>query len=230
MSEKKVAILQSNFIPWKGYFDLINIVDEFVLYDDVQYTKGDWRNRNLIKTSDGLKWLTIPVSHESRTQKIKETKILDSSWKKKIWLSIVNNYAKTEYFKVFKPLFEELFLRNEHVFLSDINSMFIKAINTILGIETTISSSSDFDLSEGKSERLLSIVKQAGGTEYISGPAAKDYLEADLFKKENIKVSWMDYSGYPEYRQLFPPFDHKVTILDLIFNEGTNAVKYMKSF
>lgn len=228
---KKVGILQSNYIPWKGYFDLINIVDEFILYDDMQYTRRDWRNRNKIKTPNGSQWLTIPVSVKGKySQSIKDTKINDNSWVQKHWSTIKQNYSKAKYFKDYKDVFEELYLNSKEDSLSLINYKFIIAINTILDINTKILWSSDFDLADGKTERLLGICKDCKATEYISGPAAQGYLDEELFGKENIKVSWMDYSNYPEYPQVYPPFEHAVTVLDLIFNEGPNAKKYMKSF
>lgn len=228
---KKVAILQSNYIPWKGYFDLINMVDEFILYDDMQYTRRDWRNRNKIKTPNGLLWLTIPVEAKGKYfQKINETKVSEKDWAKKHWQTIKSNYAKTKYFKDYKDIFEELYLNCEEEYLSQINYKFIVAINTILGISTKIRWSSEFNLVEGQTEKLLGICKDCNADVYISGPAAKDYFDEELSDKENIKVEWMDYSGYPEYTQLFPPFEHGVSILDLIFNEGSNATQFMKSF
>lgn len=231
MKSKKIAILQSNYIPWKGYFDLINMVDEFILYDDMQYTRRDWRNRNKIKTSQGLKWLTIPVEVKGKYfQKINETKISDKDWAKKHWQSIKLNYSKAQYFREYKDAFEDLYLNCNEPYLSRINFKFINAINEILGIKTKIKWSSEFELVDGKSRRLLSICKDCDADIYLSGPAAKGYLDEEMFVKEGISVEWMDYSGYPEYDQLYPPFAHGVTILDLIFNEGSNAVKFMKSF
>jgi len=228
---KKVAILQSGYIPWKGVFDMINMVDEFILYDDMQYTKRDWRNRNRIKTPDGLKWLTIPVQVSGKFyQKIKDTVISDPGWNRSHWSSIVQSYKQAEHFKDYKELFEELYLGSDEKFLSKINYRFIMAICKILGIKTKISWSMDYELIEGKTERLVHLCKQAGATEYLSGPAAKDYIEEELFQKAGIKLTFMDYSGYPEYSQLYPPFEHKVSIIDLIFNVGSNAPKYMKSF
>jgi len=228
---KKIAILQSNYIPWKGYFDLINMVDEFILYDDMQYTRRDWRNRNKIKTPNGSQWLTIPVDVKGKYfQAIKDTKINDNLWAKKHWATIKQNYAKAKYFKEYKDMLEELYLNSKEDSLSLINYKFIIAVNSILNIKSKVLWSSDFELVEGKTERLLGICKDCKATEYISGPAAKGYLDEELFLKENIKVSWMDYSNYPEYSQLYPPFEHAVTVLDLIFNEGPNAKKYMKSF
>ena len=228
---KTIAISQSNYIPWKGYLDIIHSVDEFVLYDDAQFTERDWRNRNRIKTPTGLKWLTIPIEAKGKSlQKIKDTRISDPRWGKKHWETIRHSYSKTQFFKDYRGLFEELYLTCNEKFLSRINCRFLKAINQVLGIGTGISLSSDFDLPEGKNERLLSICREAGATKYISGPAAKEYLDEYIFREEGIEVEWMDYSDYPEHYQLFPPFEHGVTILDLIFNEGPNAKNFMKSF
>lgn len=230
---KKVAILQSNYIPWKGYFDIIDSVDEFIFYDEMQYTKNDWRNRNKIKTQSGLIWLTIPCETKgsiSNFQKINETKITDKRWAKKHWNSIQLNYAKAPYFKEYKGYFENLYKSCENEkFICNVNYKFIYAINDLLGIKTKISFSQDYGLIEGKTERLVDLVKKAGGTEYLSGPAAKDYIVKECFDKENIKLSWMDYSGYREYPQLFPPFEHGVTVLDLIFNTGKDAINYIRN-
>ncbi len=226
----KVAILQSNYIPWKGYFDLINMVDEFILYDDVQYTKNDWRNRNRIQTSQGIQWITIPVRQEKLAQLIKLTRVQDNRWVRKHWATIQQNYSKSKYFRNYKDLFETAYLSLEEVYLSKINYKFIVLINEILGIDTKVRWSSEFKLEGNQTERLLNICKTCGATEYLSGPSAQNYLDEETFKKEGIKVNWMDYSGYPEYKQLYAPFEHGVSILDLIFNEGPAAVKYMKSF
>lgn len=225
---KRVAILQSNYIPWKGYFDLINMVDEFVLLDEVQFTKNDWRNRNRIKTSQGVKWLTIPVSH-TLSQRIDETRCTNQLWRKKHWASISQSYARAAHFKEFGPCFEPLYFQSEDVMLSRINHAFITTINGILGIETKISWSSDYRIIAGKTERLVDICRKTGATEYLSGPAAKDYLNEGAFKDAGIGVKWMDYSGYREYQQAFPPFNHFVSVLDLIFNEGPNASRFLKS-
>ncbi len=231
LSSKKVAILQSNYIPWKGYFDLINHVDEFVIYDDMQYTKRDWRNRNVIKTPNGLLWLTIPVKQQSRRhQKISETEVADPDWAKKHWQSLLRNYGRCKYFKTYKDRFEALYLSSEETHLSQINYQFLVAINEILNIDTVLTYSTDYPCAEGKTERLLSLCQASKAGEYVSGPAAKDYLDEDLFVDASIKVSWMDYSDYPEYHQLYPPFEHGVSILDLIFNHGSEATRFMKSF
>lgn len=227
---KKIAILQSNYIPWKGYFDLINLVDEFILYDDVQFTKNDWRNRNIIKTPSGLKWLTIPVYNKSLSQTIMETTVADSRWTHKHYKSIVANYSRASYFHIYQEFFEDLYLGCTEHYLSRINYRFLRAICKILGINTTLSWSMDYHVAGEKTERLVDLCLQSCARTYLSGPAARNYIKAELFKEAGIELCYMDYSCYPEYHQLFGPFEHGVSIIDLIFNEGPEAPKYMKSF
>lgn len=227
---KRIAIVQSNYIPWKGYFDLIKHVDEFILFDTAQYTRRDWRNRNRIKTAQGAIWLTIPVQVKGRyLQSIQETQVEDQSWKEQHWKTLKQNYARAAHFREYKSIFERLYLEGTERFLSDINRRFIDAICEILEIRTPIRCSSECPTVEGNTERLVEWSRLAGATEYLSGPAAKDYIGEDAFTNAGIKLRWMDYSGYPEYRQLYPPFEHGVSILDLIFNEGPDAHRYMKS-
>ena len=226
---KKVAILQSNYIPWKGYFDIIKMADVFVIYDDVQYTKNDWRNRNQIKTANGLSWLTIPVIQKSLNQKINETYVSQINWNKKHWNSITCNYSKAPFFKQYEDDFKNLYSIIETQNLSEINKIFIKKINEILNIQTEIIDSQDLNLVGDKNERLIDAIKKLNGTHYISGPAAKSYIDLNKFESESIKVEWVDYNGYHEYSQLFGPFKHNVSILDLIFNEGSNATNFLKN-
>jgi len=226
-SPKKIAAIQSSYIPWKGYFDIINEVDEFVLYDDVQYTKKNWRNRNRIKSQSGSQWLSIPVIYKSRDQNIQDIVVTNDIWKKKHWRAIKYNYQGAKYFQDHKDFFEDLYLGTEENFLSKINYRFLTAICKILNIQTKISFSKDFDLTEGKTKRVIELCKQAGATEFLSGPVAKPYLDEQLLAKEGISLIWKDYSGYPEYDQLYPPFDHYVTVLDVIFNCGPESPNYI---
>jgi hypothetical protein len=227
----RVAIVQSNYIPWKGYFDLINMVDEFILLDDVQYTRRDWRNRNLIKTPTGPMWLTIPVDVKGKYfQRIDKTLISDPKWRERHWQSIVHNYARAPHFREYRELFEGAYRGAQERFLSQINYRFLTTICSLLGIKTRLTWSSEFPHAEEKTERLISLCKAVGGTEYLSGPAAKGYIDEELFRTEGITLRYMDYSGYLEYSQLFPPFEHRVSIIDLIFNTGAEASRYMKSF
>lgn len=227
MTGKKVAILQSNYIPWKGYFDLISQVDEFIFYDEVQYTKNDWRNRNKIKTGNGLHWLSIPVKHESLHQRICDIKVAKTDWASKHLKTLQQFYRKSACFAESHPFIEELYLSCNYSALSEINYHFISAINDYLGFGTKLSWSQEYGLIEGKTERLVDLVQKAGGAEYVSGPAAKSYLQEALFEDAGIRLTWMDYSGYPAYEQLYPPFEHSVSIIDLLYNVGSLTVNCM---
>lgn len=228
---KTVAIVQSNYIPWKGYFDLINAVDECVLLDEVQYTRRDWRNRNKIKTPQGFLWLSIPVQVKGHySQKISDTRVSHPEWAKEHWRSIQHCYARAAYFADYKDCLEELYLGCTEQYLSQINYRFLSALCRMLGITTHLSFSSDYELRPGKTERLVGVCRQLRATTYVSGPAAQSYLDEERFAEAGMSVQWMDYTGYPEYRQLFPPFAHAVSIVDLILNEGPQARRYMQSF
>lgn len=227
---KRIAISQSNYIPWKGYFDLINSVDEFVLYDTVQFTKNDWRNRNLIKTSDGLKWLTIPVSTAGRQgMTIAEAEVSSPSWRRQHWQSWQTHYARAHFFAAYSDELRSLYIEDGERRLSQINYSFLNAVCRWLGIETKISFSTEYPHAGERSARLLQICEQARASTYLSGPAARDYLDVDLFTRHGIQVEWMDYSGYPSYRQLHGPFEHRVSVLDLLLNEGPDARRYLLS-
>jgi hypothetical protein len=227
---KKIAIVQSNYIPWKGYFDLIAAVDEFILYDDMQYTRRDWRNRNQIKTPQGLQWLTIPViSRGKYHQKINQTEISNTDWSFNHWKSLEQNYRRAPYFFEIAKWLEPIYLDNNYTHLSQLNQKFINAICIYLNINTTITNSRDYILLDGKSERLADLCLQAGGSEYVSGPSAIEYIDASIFSNMGLKLTWFDYTGYSEYPQLWGgKFIHEVTILDLLFNMGREAPRYMR--
>jgi hypothetical protein len=228
---KTIAIVQSNYIPWKGYFDLIHSADEFVIFDDAQYTRRDWRNRNRIKTPQGSAWITIPVNTKGLYHApIKEIEAADHSWRERHWKTVAANYARAPHFSRYAPDIERLFLECREIRLSAINRRWIEAICGMLDIRTTLSWSSDYELADGRSERLIGICRQAGADTYLSGPSARAYLDAGLFDAAGIRLVYFDYSGYPEYRQQFPPFDHYVSALDLILNEGPEATRHMLSF
>jgi hypothetical protein len=226
---KKIAIVQSNYIPWKGYFDLIAAVDEFILYDDMQYTKRDWRNRNQIKTPQGRKWLTVPVKVKGKYhQTIRDTEINGTDWAEKHWKALIQNYRRARHFEEVAAVLEPLYLQRQQTHLSMLNRELIEVVCAYLGITTKISSSWDYRLIDGKTERLADLCMSARGTEYISGPAATNYIDQRVFTERGIKLVWFNYGGYPEYPQLWGEFTHAVTILDLLFNCGNDAPRFMK--
>ncbi len=208
---------------------MIAAVDEFILYDDMQYTRRDWRNRNKIKTPNGLIWLTVPVKVKGRyTQTIRETEIEGDSWALSHWKSISLNYKKAPHFAEISECLEPLYLGHQPATLSELNRRFIETICRYLSITTTIKNSWDYRLAEGKTERLADLCIQSNADEYVSGPAAKDYIEPDVFERLGIKLKWFDYYGYKPYPQLWEGFSHEVTILDLLFNCGKSSAEYMR--
>lgn len=226
---KKIAILQSNYIPWKGYFDMIAAVDEFILYDDVQFTKNDWRNRNKIKTPNGVEWITIPVG-QNIDRSIRNVTLPNSNWRARHWKTLEANYRRAPFFSEVAELIEPLYRSHSFAGLSELNRVFIETICGYLNIRTKISNSWDYNLIEGRVERLVDVCLQAGATQYISGPAGRDYIDESTFSSRGINISWFDYSGYPEYPQLWGTFEHSVSILDLLFNCGRHSNRHMKHF
>ncbi len=228
----KIAIQQSDYIPWKGYFDIIRGADEFVIYDDVQYTRRDWRNRNCIKSPNGLLWLTIPVKVKGRyLQQINETEVVSGRWAEKHWKTISLNYSGAKYFEEYEPLFREAYREAaEMKMLAGVNLHFLKLVSKILGINTRLTRSEDYNPAGRGSERILSICLKARANVHLTGPSALNYIDKPAFRKAGVKISIADYSDYPEYPQPWPPFSHNVSIIDLIFCTGKDALKFMKRF
>jgi len=207
------------------------MVDEVIFLDHVQYTKRDWRNRNVIKTKDGLRWLSIPIMVRNKFQQnINEAIIADNEWAIKHWKTILQNYKKAKCFNEIKDVLEELYLNQQHKFLSEINHQFIVRINEFLNIQTEIIKDNLPQIDSDKTNRLIEICKYQKANKYICGPASKNYIIEQKFTENNIQLEYLNYSGYNEYNQLYGKFVHEVSIIDLLFNEGSNASKYLKSF
>lgn len=221
---KRVLITQSNYIPWKGYFDNIAQCDVFVVYDDMQYTKRDWRNRNMIKTSQGPQWLTVPVEVKGKfEQPINGTRIAQGDWVRNHLAQMRHAYAKAPHFSTVHPWVESLYMERQHELLTDLNVHLLRGICSWLGITTKFRDSREFRLEGDRTGKLVGICRALGATEYLTGPAAKTYMELEAFEQAGVDVLWADYGGYAEYPQLFPPFTHGVSILDLLYNLGPEA-------
>lgn len=219
-----VTILQSNYIPWKGYFDIIAAADVHVVYDVVQYTKNDWRNRNRIKKrGGGSRWLTVPVHQRTLDQRIDETMIAERDVLRSHWNLLEQTYEDARCFDDMAGLLHPLFDRRAPELLHDLNVDLLQQLCAMLGIDTTIRQSTQFDLGDDRNRRLVDICEQIDADTYLSGPAARDYLDVDAFTHAGIDVTWMDYEGYPEYDQPHPPFDHRVSIIDTLLCSGDRA-------
>ncbi|MFN8389609.1 MAG: WbqC family protein [Bdellovibrionota bacterium] len=229
MEQKTLLITQSNYIPWKGYFDMIRSADEFVLFDDMQFTKRDWRNRNTIKTSAGKHWLTIPVNVKGKFfQKINQTEIADPAWAQNHWATICHAYRSAKCFDMYEPVIRDLYLETKTSSLSEVNRRFLEVIGAQLGIRTPMISSTEFELHPERTMRLIEICRARNATHYITGPSARAYLDEQAFADAGITIKYFDFSGYPEYPQLFGEFVHDVSVLDLLFNVGPDAPTYLE--
>jgi len=227
MEPKRVAVLQSNYVPWKGYFDIVRDVDLFIFYDDRQFTKNDWRNRNQIKAASGPEWLTIPVG-DAIDRLICDVAIANPAWQAKHWRTLQQNYGRCPHFARYRAYFEEVYLGRRWTNLSELNQTLIRHIaREFLGLRTEFADSRDYATRGQKLDRLLDLVVQSGATTYVSGPSAKDYIVPERFNEDGIDLVWKDYAGYPPYPQRFPPFEHRVSILDLLFNCGPEAPHYI---
>ena len=225
-----VVILQPSYIPWRGYFDQICRADLFIFYDDVQYDKRGWRNRNQIKTPNGKQWLTIPVhSRGAQTEHLPIHQIRlawDLPWNQNHLKALQHSYAKAPYFRQYMPLLEEFYQRRDE-FLADFTIAFTIALARELGnVRTRFMRSSEIAGINGqKTDRLLQILRAVDATHYLSGPSARDYIEKEKFAAAGIRLEYMEYN-YPEYPQLYPPFDPYVSVLDLLFMTGSEAYRY----
>ncbi len=227
----RIGIIQSSYIPWKGYFDFIDSVDVFVFLEDVQFTRRDWRNRNIIKTANGPRWLTLPVESKGKyDQLISDVRVADRSWYLDHLNSLRHAYARAPHFKVVWPYVESMYSEaasEEH--LSSVNVALIRSIMGYLNIRTPLRLSTEFPATSGKNERLMSICSELGATEYVSGPAARSYIDEKTWADAGIRVRYKSYSGYGEYPQLHGEFEDRVSILDLLFNCGPDSARFLQS-
>jgi hypothetical protein len=230
--EKSIAILQSNYIPWKGYFDLIAAVDEFLIYDEVQFTRRDWRNRNKIVVQGTVKWLTIPVKTKGRyLEPIEEIETDGQGWAEQHWRTVSHAYRRAAHFADYRAILEATYQKAaELVRLTEINELFLRTIAGLLGLSTPIVRANVVArTTQVPTDRLVEICLGRHATEYVSGPAARAYLEPEKFTDAGVALRYADYSGYPVYEQHATAFEHGVSILDLLMQCGSAARGHLKS-
>lgn len=215
-----VMVSQSNYLPWKGYFDLVRRVDVLVLLDNVQFTRRDWRSRNMIKTPHGVQWLTVPVRTPSgRGTSVSEAVISDSAWAQSHLRAIELVYRRARYFGQAFGVLREL-LDPQEVLLSNLNERILRGLLEFMGLAVDIKASRGPIEAVDASKRILDLVQQSGGTRYVSGPAARTYLDVEMFTRTGVEVNFFEYPSYPEYEQFWPPFRHDVSIVDTLFHLG----------
>lgn len=224
----RIGILQPGYLPWLGFFEQMHKCDIFVLYDDVQYDKHSWRNRNRIKTANGIQWLTVPVSVSlSEPAIVREVRIDNSAnWRKKHLQSIRQNYSKARFYRDHIGLFEEA-LTAEWELLVDLDIYFIEKLATMLGISTRMVRSSELDIPRGdKVERLVGICRIFNADTFYEGAAGRDYIDTDLFARQGVGVEFQDYV-HPVYQQLYGQFVPYLSIIDLLFNHGDESLSIL---
>jgi WbqC-like protein family len=224
----RICIIQSCYIPWKGFFDLIGRCDEYVIYDSAQYVKRHWHNRNRIKTGNGVEWLTIPVVSKGRFEQPIDQVEIEKPWADKHWRALELAYRRAPFFDEFAPTVKSWYERaDKEARLTNVNAIFLHGIAGLLGLGTRMVSDAAYPAPGAKTERLLAIVRAAGADRYLSGPSARNYFDEAMFRAAGVTPEWMSYAGYPEYRQLYDGFEHAVTALDLLFNTGPEARHYL---
>jgi hypothetical protein len=225
----RICIIQSCYIPWKGFFDLIGRCDEYVILDSAQYAKRHWHNRNRIKTANGLQWLSIPVVTRGRFEQPIDQVEIEKPWAEKHWRAIELAYERAPFFKPLAPTVRGWYERAaKEVRLTDVNAIFLHGISGLLGLKTRIVGDIAYPKLGARTERLLAICRAAGADHYLSGPSAKEYFDEPMFAAAGLATEWMSYDGYPEYQQLYGRFEHGVTVLDLLFNTGPEAPVYLR--
>lgn len=224
----RIAIIQSCYIPWRGFFDLIGRCDCYVVFDQAQYVKRHWHNRNRIKTATAVEWLTIPVITKSRYEQPIDEVEIEKPWAEKHWRAIELAYRRAPSFERVAPTVRQWYERAaKERRLTDINALFLREVASVLGLRTRILRDTEFPAEGAKTARLLGIARAAGADRYLSGPSAKSYLDEAAFAAAGITVEWMSYEGYPEYPQLHGAFEPAVSVLDLLFNVGPDAPSYI---
>lgn len=225
----RISIIQSCYIPWKGFFDLIGRCDEYVIFDRMQYVKRHWHNRNRIKTANGIEWLTIPVVTKGRFEQPIDEVEIERPWAEKHWRALELAYRRAPFFEQFAPPLKQLYERADRdIRLTDVNELFLREIAGLLGVTTRIVRDVSYPAVGAKTARLLGVAQAAGADHYLSGPSAREYFDEVLFADAGITTEWMSYQGYPEYPQLHGSFEHAVTVLDLLFNTGLEAPRYLR--
>ena len=222
-----IAVMQPTYLPWIGYFGMIDMADVFIFYDDVQFVKQSWQQRNRIKTQDGGIWLVVPV-FQNFGQKINQVKINNNqNWLKKHWKSIQYNYSKAPFFNEYMAIFEEIY-EKEWEYLADLNMALIKKISEFLGLDTVFMLSSELKDVEGtKTDRLINILKLIGADEYLTGPGTKAYIEPEKFKGNDITLYWYEFN-HPTYKQLYGDFVSHLSVIDLLYNMGDESIKLIR--
>ena len=220
-----VVVLQSAYIPWKGYFHLMREADLFIFHDDLQFTHSDWRSRNRIMTREGPRWLSIPAGRDE-SRRICDVEVRDTTWKQRHRRTIEQNYGRAASFAEYAWLLDFLY-DNTITNLSEFNQRAIARLAKILDVTTPLDDSRRYQLRGRKTERLIDLLTQVNATTYLSGPAGRNYLDADRIGEAGIDLQYFEYPKYADYDHRFGPCVHEVTILDMLFQLGAETPRWI---
>ena len=225
----KICILQPNYIPWIGYFELIKFSNAFIFLDDVQYTKRDWRNRNYINLNNKKYLLSIPVITKGRfNQKINEVKFFSQNFKENHLKLIKYAYFKSKYFDEIYPILINAYNKDDNNLLSNFNINLIKVFSKYLKLNTNFFKSSDFKINSSSNKKLVEICKVINADIYLSGKKALNYLDESAFNQAKIKLKIVDYKNQKNYSNPKKNFIEKLSLIDLMFNQGSNSLNYLQ--
>ena len=229
----RIAVMQPTYLPWMGYFGMIELADVFVFYDDVQFQRQSWQSRNKIKLSNHSKkdwqWLSVPIIHDGLDNKIKQVKINNNNrWKDKHWKTIYHSYNNTEFFSKYEEKIKSFYNPNWQ-YIANLNIYIIKKLSRLFNLDLPefIVSSELEGIKGNKTDRLINIINKLEAKEYISPSGAKDYLERDKFKKNGKKLYWYEYN-HPVYEQIGEDFLSHMSAIDLLFNVGDDSKSYIR--
>lgn len=224
------TILQPTYLPWLGYFEMIDSVDMYVIFDHVQFVRKSWQQRNRIKTANGVVTLTVPVTKEKRETRICDIDISynNENMLEKHWQTISFAYSKSKYFNQYRETFEKIYSK-KFIKLQDLNIEIIKNILDILDIKKHIVFSSELNLNKkiDKTEAIVTLCKKLGITYLYDAKGAEEFIDTSLFAKEDIVIEFQNYS-HPKYFQLWGEFVPYLSTIDLLFNEGEKSLKIIR--
>lgn len=223
-----LVVLQPGYLPWLGFFDQMDRADIFVYYDDVQFDKNGWRNRNRIKTASGIQWLSVPVLQKGRMAQLNNAVEIDhkQGWTKKHLMSLHQSYARSPYLDNYLPAIEEV-LHRPWSHLVDLDIALAEVLAGQLGVHAETHRASQLGVNGHRNDRLIDLCRHLGADRYISGDAARAYLDEEAFAAAGIAVEWQDYH-HPEYRQVNGPFIPYLSVVDLLFNEGAESLSILR--
>ncbi|GAC1576684.1 MAG: WbqC family protein [Candidatus Elarobacter sp.] len=231
-SEQTAVVLQPSYLPWRGYFDLVDRADVFVFYDDVQYDKHGWRNRNRVKTANGPAWLTVPVHAHGAVRE--GATIADIAvdhrrdWVRTHLETLRHAYRRQPYYARYAPLIASI-LEKRHPRLVDLTIELTVALARELGSTTRFVRSSEFAAHGAKNDRLLDVLERIGATRYLSGPSARAYIDPERFAAAGIALEYAEYA-YPAYEQNHGPYERAISLVDTLFALGPATIDNIRAY